>query len=104
VRVEGAAGALGSHPQTHADLIDINGAQKHISSDGEMEAMAARDAALSYREQARRFAPKTLEEIEVAARNLARHGYGDHTIASALEVSVIEVRRILGSGQERQCG
>lgn len=40
--------------------------------------------------------PKDLDEARDAARQMIRDGYGDHTIAAALQMSVEQVRRLLG--------
>jgi hypothetical protein len=41
-------------------------------------------------------APKTAEEIERAARDLAAANFSDHTISSILKLDVQAVRRLIG--------
>ena len=48
------------------------------------------------RDQAQRFAPKTADEIQQAARDLADTGHSDHTIAAILKADVNAVRAMIG--------
>ena len=49
-----------------------------------------------YQDRAERFAPKTLEEIRDAARQMLRDGLGEHSVADALQLDVNAVRRLIG--------
>lgn len=49
-----------------------------------------------YRSRAQQHAPRTAAEIVEAARNLAREGHTDYTIAQILSLDVTAVRRLLG--------
>jgi hypothetical protein len=49
-----------------------------------------------YRDRAQAHAPKTAEEIERAARDLAASGFSDHTVATILKVDVNALRQMLG--------
>jgi hypothetical protein len=50
-----------------------------------------------YRQRAELHAPKTIAEIEHAARQLAASGFGDHTVAHILRLDVNALRRMLGA-------
>lgn len=54
-----------------------------------------------YRQRAELHRPKTSDELAAAARNMARDGYGDYTIASALLVDVMTARRLIGESPAR---
>ena len=56
-----------------------------------------RDSNTDYAARAREFAPVTLEELRAAARQMARDGLGEHSIAAALQVDVNAVRRLIGT-------
>jgi hypothetical protein len=49
-----------------------------------------------YAKRAEAHKPRTPAEIASAARNLAREGYGDHTIAKILNLDVVSARRLIG--------
>jgi transposase len=49
-----------------------------------------------YRDRAQMHAPKTADEIERAAKDLAASGYSDHTVAAILNVDVAAVRQMIG--------
>jgi hypothetical protein len=51
---------------------------------------------INYHVHANQHAPKTKEEIETAARQLADQGYSDHTIAAILKIDVNGIRQMLG--------
>lgn len=48
------------------------------------------------------FAALDREQQEQAVRRLAATGMGDHTIAAATQLSIEQIRRILGEGREAQ--
>jgi hypothetical protein len=50
----------------------------------------------NYRERANRFAPKTADEIQAAARRLADQGFGDFDIAWILGLDVAAARKLIG--------
>lgn len=49
-----------------------------------------------YRDRAEKYAPKTAEEIALAARDLAASGYSDHTVSAILKLDVNAVRELIG--------
>jgi hypothetical protein len=51
----------------------------------------------SYHERADEHRPKTPEEIERVAHELAARGMGDHTIAHVLRLDVNALRQLLGA-------
>jgi hypothetical protein len=51
------------------------------------------------RERAEMHRPKTLEDIELAARALAAQGYSPYTVAAILKMDVLVVREMLGGAQ-----
>jgi hypothetical protein len=56
-----------------------------------------------YDERAQRHAPKTAEQIQAAARALARDGHTDHTIAQILRLDVQAVRQLIGAPSTTSC-
>lgn len=48
------------------------------------------------RDRAMEHAPKTQEEIERAARDLAASGFSDHTVSAILKIDVAVVRQMNG--------
>ncbi len=50
-----------------------------------------------YRERAIANAPRTVDELREAARQMAQSGLGEHTIAEALHLDVAAVRGLLGN-------
>jgi hypothetical protein len=55
--------------------------------------------ALNYRTRADANMPQTVDDQRRTAKDLAREGYGDYTIADPLRMDVAAVRRLIG-----QCG
>jgi hypothetical protein len=49
-----------------------------------------------YLARTQQHAPKTRQEIEAAARELAARGFSDHAVAAILKMDVTGIRRILG--------
>ena len=49
-----------------------------------------------YQDRAERFAPKTIDEIRDAARQMLRDGLGEHSVADALQLDVNAVHRLIG--------
>jgi hypothetical protein len=49
-----------------------------------------------YRARAELHAPKTTEQIETAARELADEGHGDYDIAWILGIDVAAARKLIG--------
>jgi hypothetical protein len=58
---------------------------------------------IDYDARAQRHAPKTAEQIAAAARELARDGHSDHTIAQILRLDVQAVRQIIGAPPSSSC-
>ena len=40
--------------------------------------------------------PQTIAELQAAAKQMARDGLGDHSIADVLQMDVMQVRRLIG--------
>jgi hypothetical protein len=53
----------------------------------------------AYRERAEMHKPKTPEEIQRTAQDLAAQGFGDYTIAHVLAMDVNAVRQMIGECQ-----
>ena len=49
-----------------------------------------------YQDRAERFAPKTIDEIRDAARQMLRDGLGENSVADALQLDVNAARRLIG--------
>jgi hypothetical protein len=49
-----------------------------------------------YRARAEQHAPKTPAEVAATARDLAKQGFSDHTIAAILKLDVEVTRRMIG--------